>query len=72
MKAGTRDISKIRKFLKERLQKDATSFYGFEEEFKHIKESLFDSKVSNSALLIAPRGCGKTTASSNSNILEKF
>lgn len=60
-----KDIVKVRKFLKERLRRDATSFHGSEVEFKHIKENLFGLQASNSAILIGSRGSGKTTVRYN-------
>lgn len=53
-----------RRFLKSRLQTDATNFRGYETEWQHIRDLLFrtaEHGESNSALLLGPRGCGKTT-----------
>ena len=61
MKGVVDETRTIRRFLKNRLRRDQTTFYGFVEEFKHIKESLFGVEASNSAILVAPRNCGKTT-----------
>ncbi|XP_062550599.1 origin recognition complex subunit 4 [Armigeres subalbatus] len=55
---------KTRKFLKSRLQTDVTAFRGYESEWQHIRDLLFrtaEHGESNSALLLGPRGCGKTT-----------
>lgn len=52
-----------RKFLKARLQKDKSTFYGFTKERNHIKELLSRTALegeSNSAILIAPKNGGKT------------
>ncbi|XP_058464740.1 origin recognition complex subunit 4 [Malaya genurostris] len=53
-----------RQFLKSRLLTDVTSFRGFETEWQHIRDLLSrtaEHGESNSALLLGPRGCGKTT-----------
>lgn len=53
-----------RQFLKSRLQTDLTNFRGYESEWQHIRDLLFrtaEHGESNSALLLGPRGCGKTT-----------
>ncbi|KAG5677293.1 hypothetical protein PVAND_007062 [Polypedilum vanderplanki] len=65
------EIGKTRKFLKSRLQQDTTTFYGFENEREHIKNLFLRAKdgESNSALLIGPKKCGKTTLV-NSVLLE--
>ncbi|XP_053686706.1 origin recognition complex subunit 4 [Sabethes cyaneus] len=57
------DTAKTRKFLKRRLQTDA-AFRGYEKEVQHIRDLLYrtaENGESNSALLLGPRGCGKTT-----------
>ncbi|XP_055919525.1 origin recognition complex subunit 4 [Eupeodes corollae] len=53
-----------RKFIKERLQRDRTSFHGHESEWKNVHDLLertAEVGESNSLLLIGPRGSGKTT-----------
>ncbi|XP_065085183.1 origin recognition complex subunit 4 [Ochlerotatus camptorhynchus] len=53
-----------RQFLKSRLQTDVINFRGYESEWQHIRDLLFrtaEHGESNSALLLGPRGCGKTT-----------
>lgn len=60
------EIIKIRKFLKERLQKDFTTFRGHENERENVRQLLqrtAEMGESNSLLLIGPRGSGKTTVS---------
>lgn len=60
------ELSKIRKFLKERLQKDFTTFRGHENERENVRKLLqrtAEMGESNSLLLIGPRGSGKTTVS---------
>lgn len=59
------DVENTRKFLKARLQQDKTSFYGFKNEREHVKNLFTRAKEgeSNSALLIGPKKCGKTTVS---------
>lgn len=59
-------IEITRSFLKERIQKDATTLYGFENE-RNVVKDLFSRTAkegeSNSALLIGPKNSGKTTVS---------
>ena len=58
------DVKNLRKFLKDRLMRDYRTFRGFETEWQHIHDLLARTAEvgeSNSALLIGPRGCGKTT-----------
>ncbi|XP_023293737.2 origin recognition complex subunit 4 [Lucilia cuprina] len=58
------EILKIRRFLKERLQKDYTTFRGHENERENVRQLLqrtAEMGESNSLLLIGPRGSGKTT-----------
>lgn len=53
-----------RKFLKSRLLRDYHTFRGFENERTHVKDLLLrtvESGESNSALIVGPRGSGKTT-----------
>lgn len=65
------DLLKIRKFLKERLQRDYSTFRGHENERDNIRELLkrtAEVGESNSMLLIGPRGAGKTTVSKGSHL----
>ncbi|XP_055531706.1 origin recognition complex subunit 4 [Wyeomyia smithii] len=58
------EVIKTRKFLKIRLQRDSATFRGYDKEVQHIRDLLFRTAEfgeSNSALLLGPRGCGKTT-----------
>ncbi|XP_058831377.1 origin recognition complex subunit 4 [Topomyia yanbarensis] len=58
------ESDRTRYFLKNRLLSDVTSFRGYDIEWKHIRDLLFrtaENGESNSALLLGPRGCGKTT-----------
>lgn len=59
------EIETTRVFLKARLQQDKSTFYGFDNERTHIKNLFARAKdgESNSALLISPKKCGKTTVS---------
>lgn len=60
------ELLKARQFLKERLQKDNTTFRGHEKERANVKQLLqrtAEMGESNSLLLIGPRGSGKTTVS---------
>ncbi|XP_052897245.1 origin recognition complex subunit 4 isoform X2 [Anopheles moucheti] len=57
------DLENTRKFLKSRLL-DRSSFHGYEEERQHIHDLLertAEHGESNSALLLGPRGIGKST-----------
>lgn len=59
-------INNTRLFLKARLQKDTTTFYGFEKERANIKDLFSRTALegeSNSALLTSPKQGGKTTVS---------
>lgn len=60
------DIDLTRVFLKDRLLNDKVTFWGYPKERQQLTE-LFTKTVqigeSNSALLIAPRGAGKSTVS---------
>ncbi|CRL03104.1 CLUMA_CG016393, isoform A [Clunio marinus] len=58
-----KNIENIRKFLKERLQQDTTTLYGYENERNQVIDLLARAAngESNSALLVGPRKCGKTT-----------
>lgn len=52
------------KLLKHRLKSDHTTFVGHTLEFNQIKELITrtsEQGESNSALIIGPLGCGKTT-----------
>ncbi|XP_054740362.1 origin recognition complex subunit 4 [Anastrepha obliqua] len=58
------DLIKIRRFLKERLQRDYTTLHGHEMERENVRQLLLRTAElgeSNSLLLIGPRGSGKTT-----------
>ncbi|CAD7014427.1 origin recognition complex subunit 4 [Ceratitis capitata] len=58
------DITQIRRFLKERLQRDYTTLHGHEAERENVRQLLqrtAELGESNSLLLIGPRGSGKTT-----------
>ncbi|XP_053665372.1 origin recognition complex subunit 4 [Anopheles marshallii] len=58
------DVENTRKFLKSRLLTDRASFHGYEDERQHIHDLLertAEHGESNSALLLGPRGIGKTT-----------
>lgn len=62
------NVNLTRKFLKCRLLKDPTTLHGYHEERSHIKDLFYrTSKIgeSNSALLISPKSCGKTTVNKN-------
>ncbi|XP_049290535.1 origin recognition complex subunit 4 isoform X2 [Anopheles funestus] len=57
-------VGNTRKFLKSRLLTDRASFHGFEAERQNIHDLLertAEHGESNSALLLGPRGIGKTT-----------
>lgn len=58
------EIENTRKYLKEKLQKDTTTFLGHEKERNHIRDLFWRTATeseSNSALLIGPKKGGKTT-----------
>ncbi|XP_045508230.1 origin recognition complex subunit 4 [Colias croceus] len=59
-----RQIKLIRKYLKVKILEDYVKFRGNENETKHVYDLMMKSIVqgeSHSALIIGPRGCGKTT-----------
>ncbi|XP_011204875.2 origin recognition complex subunit 4 [Bactrocera dorsalis] len=58
------DLIQIRRFLKERLQRDYTTLHGHEAERENVRQLLqrtAELGESNSLLLIGPRGSGKST-----------
>ncbi|EDW73942.1 uncharacterized protein Dwil_GK21644 [Drosophila willistoni] len=57
------ELSKARRFLKERLQRNYTTIRGYEAERSNVRELLqrTGEGESNSLLLIGPRNAGKTT-----------
>lgn len=60
------DIDLTREFLKDRLLNDKVTFWGYAKERQQITELITKTAQigeSNSALLIAPRGAGKSTVS---------
>lgn len=62
------------KFLKHRLRMDHTTFIGHTTEYNQIKELISrtsENGESNSALVIGPLGCGKTTVSTSNRIAHK-
>lgn len=64
MSDNSEELLKLRKFLKERLQRDYTTLRGHESERENIRQLLqrtAEMGESNSLLLIGPRGSGKTT-----------
>lgn len=67
LKAVSMDpIDNTRKYLKERLQKDAVTVHGFAKERDELKNLFLRTskeKESNSALLLAQKNGGKTTVS---------
>lgn len=66
MPDNSEEVLKIRKFLKERLQRDYTTLRGHEKERENVRQVLqrtAEMGESNSLLLIGPRGSGKTTVS---------
>lgn len=59
-----KEIKLIRKHLKYRLKGDKKTLIGQTNVSKHVEDLFLRTGVSgesNSALLIGPRGCGKTT-----------
>lgn len=57
-------------FLKQRIKKDRSTFVGYSAEWNQIKELIAqtaDHGESNSALIIGPIGCGKTTVGTPSD-----
>lgn len=66
MKEKTNKAGVTRKFLKDRLLRDYHTFRGFDSERTHVKDLLLrtvETGESNSALIVGPRGSGKTTVS---------
>ena len=66
MPDGCSDLDSTRRFLKARLLTDRASFHGYEAERQQIHDLLertAEHGESNSALLLGPRGIGKTTVS---------
>lgn len=66
MPDDSEELLKTRKFLKERLQRDYSTFRGHENERDNVRQLLqrtAEMGESNSLLLIGPRGSGKTTVS---------
>ncbi|XP_073845165.1 origin recognition complex subunit 4 [Musca autumnalis] len=64
MPDDSEEILKTRQFLKDRLQRDYSTFRGHENERDNIRQLLqrtAEMGESNSMLLIGPRGSGKTT-----------
>ncbi|XP_308701.3 origin recognition complex subunit 4 [Anopheles gambiae] len=64
MPDGCSDLDSTRRFLKARLLTDRASFHGYEAERQQIHDLLertAEHGESNSALLLGPRGIGKTT-----------
>lgn len=62
----TQDIDKVRLLLKRNILHNDT-FYGYEKEYVQVLDLLkktIEISESNSALLIGPRGAGKTTVNS--------
>ncbi|XP_017469248.1 PREDICTED: origin recognition complex subunit 4 [Rhagoletis zephyria] len=58
------ELIKIRRFLKERLQRDYTTLHGHKTDRENVRQLLqrtVELGESNSLLLIGPRGSGKTT-----------
>lgn len=58
------DFKEAKKLLKKRLQFDKSTLYGFQEEKAQIKDLFLrtaKNSESNSAILVAPKKCGKTT-----------
>lgn len=59
------EIHKVRLLLKRNILRNDT-FYGYEKEYNQVLDLLkktVEISESNSALLIGPRGAGKTTVS---------
>lgn len=58
------DIKQIRKYIKDRLLRDYTTFHGHETQRANVYQVMkrtIENGESNSLLLIGPRGAGKTT-----------
>lgn len=57
-------IKLARKYLKMKIMEDDLSFHGHEQQKMHVRDLLsrtVEAGESNSALIIGPRGSGKTT-----------
>ncbi|XP_055372666.1 origin recognition complex subunit 4 [Condylostylus longicornis] len=63
MEDTAKDINLIRKFIKERLQKNCINFHGPSEKLENVRNILHRTAEgeSNSIIIIGPRGSGKTT-----------
>ncbi|XP_043643467.1 origin recognition complex subunit 4 [Drosophila teissieri] len=64
MPEADKELVSIRRFLKERLQRDYTTLRGYAEERSNVRlllQRTAEMGESNSLLLIGPRGSGKTT-----------
>lgn len=60
------EIELTRQFLKTRLRRDRITFKGHEADYKQIRDLIsrtIETGESNSALIIGPRGAGKSTVS---------
>lgn len=60
-------VELTRQFLKTRLRRDRITFKGHESEWRQIRDLIsrtIECGESNSALIIGPRGSGKSTVSS--------
>lgn len=65
-------IKLIRKYLKFKILEDKIRFRDHENERKHVYDLISRTVLqgeSHSALIIGPRGCGKTTVSQLINML---
>lgn len=59
-------VELARQFLKTRLRRDRITFKGHEAEWRQIRDLIsrtIETGESNSALIIGPRGSGKSTVS---------
>lgn len=64
----TDQIDLAKKFLRDRLLTDNTTLFGYNSESHQIKELIsrtVNHGESNSAVIIGPKGCGKTTVSTS-------